>query len=197
MVSVGKFLDNYYKFVCFCSFLDAEGVCCGGSPAAQWSALLIKWNLRTDLKKTDFGLALASQGGVKNSSQPQATPQYFHSLQLISDSLAWLRLTTLPRYGQRWKVCIGLNSYMFKITFWSEYVSTSADHTSYYCSMRKCRFAKECVSYMNQVDKVKLCSLFATVALVEIIQKQDLSHRLSLLIILLLQPINLTEMEEK
>lgn len=94
----------------FRSFLDAEGVCRWGTPAAQWSALLIEWNLWTELPETDFGFALASQGGVKTPISLR--PHHSIYTQLISDSLAAIGLPQ-PSLWAEMKSCIGLNSYMF------------------------------------------------------------------------------------
>lgn len=99
-----------------CLFLipDAEGVCCGSAPAAQRSALLMEQNLGTRLREIDFMGSLRVELKKKekrketNSSQPQATTQYFIfifvcSLRLFCASLAAVGLPQPWTRADKWE----------------------------------------------------------------------------------------------
>lgn len=59
-------------------------------------------------------------GWSKNFYQPQATPQYLHSLQLICASLAAIGLPQPTHHGQRWKVALDWAVLCLRvITSWS------------------------------------------------------------------------------
>lgn len=83
-----------------------------------------------------MGFALGLSGWSENSNQPQATPQYLRSLQLISDSLAVIG----PTLWAEVKSWIGLSVACFK----KDHFVNIFVRISYYA--KKCRGPEdECI----------------------------------------------------
>lgn len=118
------------SFVCFLSFPRRWGSLSSGCSGSSMVSFIDR------VKPRDWTLRLWARSGLsgwsKNSNQPQATPQYLHSLQLISDSLAAYGLPQ-PTVRAEMEICI-------RSSRWCYYWSAKGKH-----KFRSQEFPNECI----------------------------------------------------
>lgn len=109
---------------------------CSGSSVVSFT----DWVKPLDLTPINWLWACSGLSGwSKNFNQPQATPQYLHSLQLISDSLAAIGLPQPHSMGRDEKLQWISDCKCTYIQIAEHIQPLLTVHISYYCSAKKCR----------------------------------------------------------